>query len=89
MSDHRPMRPSWMCRWCSQPWPCPVAQTQLLLAYEEAPVSLGLHMGSMMMAAMTEMPDARCGDIHYRFCGWFRHYRPGGSRHGQQPGDEH
>jgi hypothetical protein len=73
LSEHWPMRPSWVCRWCSDPWPCPSARAYLLRSFHDATVSLSLSMAQHLHDAMRERPSEPSGDMHSRFLGWIRH----------------
>ncbi|MGC9669039.1 flavin reductase [Planosporangium sp. 12N6] len=72
MSDHQPVRGSWICIGCASPWPCPTRRRQLLAQYTGAPVSLALVLGAALVEACGDLAHVPAGDLHARFVGWLR-----------------
>jgi len=70
VSDHNAVRPSWVCLGCSDPWPCPSRQRQLLAEYDRSPVSLILYLNALFVAACMDLPHVPAGELHARFLGF-------------------
>lgn len=69
MNPHQPLRPSWDCAACGQPWPCRPARERMAA---EADTSLRIAAWSWLEEAMRDMPDAPAGQLWQRFVGWTR-----------------
>ncbi|MGC4769248.1 hypothetical protein ACLQ25_09745 [Micromonospora sp. DT44] len=74
--EHLPRRPDWDCLTCdpSTPWPCDPARVRLAEMYEEHDnrIGLSMYMGSLLHAALEEMPDTPANELHERFVAWTR-----------------
>jgi hypothetical protein len=70
MSLHNPVRPSWTCSGCADPWPCHNRRLELLAQFDGALTVLALNMYVQFLVAADDMPDAPCGPIVNRFTGW-------------------
>ncbi|MGC5032854.1 hypothetical protein [Micromonospora sp. DT229] len=70
MTTHGPVLPFWTCAGCELPWPCRTRRRELLIEYENAPVSLALYMGTQLVSAAQDMGWAPAGVLHRRFLGW-------------------
>ncbi|MEU8262141.1 hypothetical protein AB0C02_16125 [Micromonospora sp. NPDC048999] len=75
---HTPIRPLWLCRACTAPWPCPTARLTLLREYANDRVALLVYLGGMLHDAAGELrilhPDhaPEPGQLFDRFLGWAR-----------------
>ncbi len=67
---HLPLRPSWTCAWCAEPWPCASKQRRLIAEYEDAHISLYLLMAMRLVDAAGDLRDLPAGELHTRFLGW-------------------
>ncbi|MFV2018362.1 hypothetical protein [Micromonospora sp. LOL_023] len=72
MTAHRPVRPSWICAGCGLSWPCETRRRELLAEYAGARVSLSVYLATCLLDAMADLPQDRCGDVYWRFMGWWR-----------------
>jgi len=70
LSAHNPVRPTWQCGGCGDPWPCASRRQQLLAEYLGARVSLTLYVTALFVDACRDMPSAPAGDLYQRFLGW-------------------
>jgi hypothetical protein len=70
MSVHNPLRPSWRCGGCGDPWPCATRQQQLVAEYDNAIVSLHLYLTAVFVDAVQDAPTAPAGELYRRFLGW-------------------
>jgi hypothetical protein len=61
-------RPSWQCRACDEPWPCPPARASL--AREADRVMLTMYMWGHLDRAMTELPPGPPAELFDRFLRW-------------------
>lgn len=52
---HTPLRPTWACRACGQPWPCPQARLLLKVEYESALAALSIYLSGLMFEAMRDL----------------------------------
>ncbi len=52
---HTPLRPTWACRACGQPWPCPQARLLLKVEYESALPALSIYLSGLMFEAMRDL----------------------------------
>lgn len=72
MTDHIPMRPSWLCEICGDFWPCLQARTDLLGEYDSV-TGLAIYMGSRLMHACVDLvgtPEGNPIKLHERFLSW-------------------
>jgi hypothetical protein len=69
---HHPARPDWICRACSAPWPCTIAQNRLLAAYRSRRRALGILLAILRDQAVLDLPHADPKQIGARFTGWYR-----------------
>ena len=74
--EHDPERPGWDCRACCAPWPCPVAQQRLQIAYQSRRRDLGILLAFLRDQAVIDLPDAAPHEIGTRFIGWYRRRDP-------------
>lgn len=70
---HPPLRPSWDCATCGQPWACHPARVELAERYAGDPISLAVYVGMQLDHAAREMPNADPGDLYERFVAWTRY----------------
>lgn len=66
--EHIEARPTWDCRACGEPWPCPDAQTELKA--QMSPTSVRIHMWLRLEVAAEDMPTATALDMFDRFLRW-------------------
>ncbi|WP_433067550.1 hypothetical protein [Dactylosporangium sp. CS-033363] len=73
---HHPPAPdrTWVCFWCSQPWPCRPAQGRLLAQYDEALESLYMALLQLLEQACRDLPRQPAGALHWQFVGWLQDY---------------
>lgn len=69
INPHHPDRPSWRCRSCGQPWPCPPARFELRIAYGADRAGLARHLGDLLFTAARES-NADAADLYDRFIAW-------------------
>ena len=69
---HPPLRPSWDCATCAQPWPCPPARVELGERYATDRIGLAVYVGMQLDHAARESPAADPGDLYERFVAWTR-----------------
>lgn len=76
-NPHQP-GPAWTCRTCPGDvgWPCSPARTRLAEAYPGDWLGLSVYMGSLLTAALTEMPATPPAELHERFTAWTRGPHP-------------
>ncbi|MBO3741703.1 hypothetical protein [Actinoplanes flavus] len=77
-AEHVPVRPSWDCRVCPEPWPCASARATLLDEYRAFPSVLLIYLTSQMWDAIDDalaqgQPELR--NFHERFISWARRDR--------------
>ncbi|BFU42888.1 hypothetical protein KRMM14A1004_11250 [Krasilnikovia sp. MM14-A1004] len=73
--EHIGQRPTWVCRACAQPWPCPDARQQLLREFHGYASMLTIYMSAQMCEALQDFTlhhDAPPPDLYQRFLGWVR-----------------
>lgn len=68
MPDHTPLRPSWDCQKCGEPWPCGPARAKLTNDLDL--VALALHMWNQLEEAAFEMPHVSATEFFERFIKW-------------------
>ena len=71
MSDvrHKPLRPSWNCAACGEPWPCTERKIVFLQDFQGRRPFLRALLALWMYAAAEDM-DVSAGDLHERFIAW-------------------
>ncbi|SBT68211.1 hypothetical protein GA0070622_5307 [Micromonospora sediminicola] len=52
---HTPLRPTWACRACGQPWPCSHARMLLKVDYETNMPGLTIYLAGLMYEAMRDL----------------------------------
>ncbi|GIE33133.1 hypothetical protein Ait01nite_061780 [Actinoplanes italicus] len=67
-AEHVCERPSWQCRACGEPWPCPPARTSLAGGADR--VMLTMYMWGHLDRAMTELPPGPPAELFDRFLRW-------------------
>lgn len=70
--SHPPLRPSWDCAACGQPWACHPARVELRERYVDDPVGLAVYAGMQLDHAARELPNADPSDLYERFVRWTR-----------------
>jgi hypothetical protein len=72
-TEHLGVRPSWDCRACALPWPCPQAKEILLAEFSDFPSVLCIYMSSQLEDALDDL-TAHGGhpppDLYERFISW-------------------
>ncbi len=74
-TEHVADRPSWDCRVCGQPWPCPVAKCQLAEQYHRFPAGLSIFMASCLHEAIEDLAGSDASvpaDLFERFLTWVK-----------------
>jgi hypothetical protein len=75
-SEHLRGTPSWNCRTCEQPWPCPKARADLTEEFRHLPSVLTVYMAAQMQEALSSMAQEKGQapqDLYKRFLAWIRH----------------
>jgi hypothetical protein len=78
-SEHIATRPTWDCRACDEPWPCPTAKAELLDEFTNYPSVLTIFMAAQMHVAQDDFvatSGAPPADLFERFMMWIRPARP-------------
>lgn len=76
LPEHVPLRPTWLCRRCADPWPCRRARADLLADHGDDLVFLAVFMATTMGEAVRDLyalnPDATPtpAEIWDRFMQW-------------------
>jgi hypothetical protein len=70
--SHEPLRPSWECGCCGEPWPCPPARVELGERFVGDPAGLATRLMGELLQAAREMPTAPAAELHERFVAWTR-----------------
>lgn len=73
LAVHTPVRPSWDCRMCGKPWPCPQAMADLRAESWPYPSALKIYMSGQMFAALEDLSVSdvlRSAEIYERFLAW-------------------
>lgn len=71
--SHLPSHPAWKCQTCTgTPWPCQPARERLEQAYGNDRIGLSMYLGSLLPAALTEMPTTEPAELYERFVLWTR-----------------
>ncbi|WP_431728562.1 hypothetical protein [Verrucosispora sp. TAA-831] len=73
---HIPVRPSWDCTACGEPWPCETARARLLAAYGPDVTNLSQYLGGHYHDALEDMPADAARGLHMRIIGWVRRAQP-------------
>jgi hypothetical protein len=78
--EHLHGKPTWNCRTCTQPWPCPTARADLTEEFREFPSVLTVYMAAQMHEALSDLASETRQqtprDLYARFLGWIRHTPP-------------
>jgi hypothetical protein len=78
--QHLHGRPTWDCRICTQPWPCPTARADLTEEFREFPSVLTVYMAAQMHEALADLASENWPqaprDLYVRFLSWIRHTPP-------------
>ncbi|WP_130508527.1 hypothetical protein [Krasilnikovia cinnamomea] len=69
--EHQPMRPSWDCAACGQPWPCDPAR-EYLAADTEGGTRLAMLMWTYLEAYCADHRDGPLDEAFARFIAWTR-----------------
>jgi hypothetical protein len=72
-SEHLPVRPSWDCAACGNPWPCAIAKEAMLTEFREHPSVLTIYMSARLNDAFEDLTaDGRQAppDLYDRFLCW-------------------
>ena len=70
MMRHLPQRPSWDCRVCGRPWPCPPAREYLT---DRMGQTYRLqYLAGFYADAAGDLPDVPLVDLWQRFLAWAR-----------------
>lgn len=73
--EHVAERPSWDCRVCRMPWPCPTARKDLLDEFRDFPSTLIIQLSGQMAEAAEDLMshgDGSSLNLHDRFVAWAR-----------------
>jgi hypothetical protein len=73
--EHVAGRPTWNCRHCGWPWPCPIAKNDLAEQYHGSPSGLTVFMASCMYEALEDLTTSAAPvpvDLFERFISWTR-----------------
>jgi hypothetical protein len=79
---HTPLRPTWACRSCGNPWPCAEARLHLKAEFDGRYSTLSIYLAGLMYEAMHDLyhlnPFDGPGpqDMFDRFVGWGPFRRP-------------
>ena len=69
-------RPSWNCRVCGRPWPCPRARADLLTEFRVFPSVLMIYLSAQMYDALSDLISQghpAPTDLYERFVSWAKH----------------
>lgn len=69
---HMPVRPSWLCRGCGQPWPCASGREELLDEYRRILPALLVYLTDLLVIAAYDHLNAPLPGpgLRQRFTGW-------------------
>jgi hypothetical protein len=73
---HTPLRPTWLCRGCADPWPCPTARRDLLTNHADDLVFLAVFMATTMTEAIYDLVELNSdavptpAELWDRFMAW-------------------
>lgn len=70
MSEHTPDRPTWNCRNCRAPWPCPPARTRLMAELDS--IALAMYAWICLEEAAGDLTTATPVHLFQRFLHWTR-----------------
>ncbi|MDG4765917.1 hypothetical protein O7632_17690 [Solwaraspora sp. WMMD406] len=68
--EHVARRPSWCCRACGEPWPCPPAKDQLVADFDR--IGLCLYAALQLADAAADLPELTPAQLFPRFLTWAR-----------------
>jgi hypothetical protein len=66
--EHVAERPSWTCRACTAPWPCPTARSELQAEFQDFPSTMVIHLHGLMGEAAHDLGTGT--DLRVRFLDW-------------------
>lgn len=69
--EHTAHRPSWDCRACGKPWPCPTARTEMQATMDD--VQLRMFLWTTAEEAAGHLPAMPMSEFAERFISWPRH----------------
>ncbi|MFI2661357.1 hypothetical protein [Micromonospora carbonacea] len=69
---HLPVRPTWACTGCGDPWPCAAARAHLLAEYADDQLMLSVHLARHLVDAISDLTPGKPGERYARFLGWVR-----------------
>jgi hypothetical protein len=79
LHDPTVIRPSWDCRRCAAPWPCPSARRELGEEFYRFPSVLTIYLSVLMSDALEDLRTVEepvRPDIYRRFVLWARPVNP-------------
>lgn len=85
LPSHRPhiaQRPLWLCKVCTDPWPCEPARLLLLMEYRRDMIALSIYMGGLLHDAVGDLIRLHPGtppnsaELFDRFLDWTNPRRP-------------
>jgi hypothetical protein len=71
--EHLWIRPTWGCRTCEHPWPCPAAKEAMLEEFRCFPSVLSVYMFGQLTDALDDLTSRGEGppsDLFERFVAW-------------------
>ena len=72
-SEHLPVRPSWDCVACGNPWPCAIAKETMLSEFRQYPSVLAIYMSGRFTDAFEDLTASGAQappDLYDRFLCW-------------------
>lgn len=70
MGEHLPVRPSWRCRSCDQPWPCRPARLALVGEFGARSTGLRIQLATYLEPVARDQPQITPADLYRRFIAW-------------------
>lgn len=74
---HTPVRPTWVCVACGDPWPCKTRRAKFLADFAGRRLELRMTLGCWFSDALGDLADPRADNsrevlqgLHARFFGW-------------------
>lgn len=65
MNNHKPVRPSWDCVECGQPYPCPEALERMAASAD--PWATSTYLARLFVTAVNDLPHIPVMDLYDRF----------------------